>query len=87
MRAKVADDGVRVADGDLDVGFEFDAGSREGGLAFLKDAVHRLESDAVLSSDCGDGEIDHEAVAVPLEPVEIYVSRALVMRKLLAPEF
>lgn len=32
---EVAEEGARVADSDLDVGFEFDSGSAEGGFAFL----------------------------------------------------
>ena len=43
LRLEVADDGSRVPDGDLDVGFQLEACAFEDGFAFLKHASDGVE--------------------------------------------
>ena len=81
---KVADDCVRVADGDLDVRFPFDASAFECGFAFLKYTAHGLEWDAFGAFDCGNGVVEDEAVAVAAEPVVVAFASPLVFWKRLA---
>lgn len=72
-----------VADGDLDVRFEFDACSAEGGRTFLENATHGLDGDGVFALKKWDCVVEHEAVAVAFEPVVVTAGEALVLRKFL----
>ena len=79
--AEVADKGSWVADGDLDVGFELDAGTDEGRFAFLKDAAHGVKGAVehrFQARDCG---VQDEAIAVAAEPVEIAFADGFVVRE------
>ena len=71
LGSEVADDCARVANGDLDVGLEFDACAGEGRFAFLEDAAHGLERASDGFAEAGNGGVENEAIAVAFEPVEV----------------
>ena len=82
--AKVADDGARVADGNLDVRFAFDACAIKGGDTFLKNSAHRLECAAFVLLDGGNCGVEHEAISVTFEPIEIASPGGLIFRQCFA---
>ena len=79
--AEVADECTGIADSDLDVGFEFDAGTAKGGLAFLKDAANGMEGAALHCLNVRDDGVEDKTVAVAAEPVEVAGAGVLVVRK------
>ena len=62
--AEIADEGARVADSDLDVGFEFDACAGECGFAFLEDTTHGLEWASDGFAEAGNGGVENEAISL-----------------------
>lgn len=82
--AKVAHDGPRVTNGDLDVRLELDARAVEGRFPFLKDTANRLEGATLRGFDGGDGGVQHEGIAVAFQPVVVSGARTFVSREGLA---
>ena len=81
LRPEKPDDRSRIANGNLNVGLELDASTVERGIAFLENSANTVKLRSQRGFDGRNGLINHKAISLTLEPVEVPSAACLILRE------